>query len=377
MPENEDTIISYGQTKTKSTLCPVVASACQVTLTWLTWGRTTLHTAWSHSSQNSPDSQESGRKLQGFHYWYSVHYWAAYPISDQILETRILFPWSASYGKRKETIKYRGARSDRIRAISDDHQGEEIDRDQSRPWSNSSSPRKFLRRCPRSINFKLKFTWRARLHLRLGFRQSPRVPHFPHYSETSLLPHCPAPIPSPLAVVAACIHFKILIDRVIDRFWRLSDRIGSDRIDNFSSRSDRIGSKKNGLWSDRDRPIRKNADRTPLKIATSPLCIAVFFSVSQNAFIRGVIWHIVKVCIWSEIGSRVPISDQQKLYSLHTWLWPSSHRSDGLIGCLGPLGNDIKLYGHHQKFLWVMETLSLIPILKQNSAIRRAWFLEL
>ena len=80
MPENEDTIISYGQTKTKSTLCPVVASACQVTLTWLTWGRTTLHTAWSHSSQNSPDSQESGRKLQGFHYWYSVHYWAAYPV---------------------------------------------------------------------------------------------------------------------------------------------------------------------------------------------------------------------------------------------------------------------------------------------------------
>ena len=243
MPENEDTIISYGQTKTKSTLCPVVASACQVTLTWLTWGRTTLHTAWSHSSQNSPDSQESGRKLQGFHYWYSVHYWAAYPISDQILETRILFPWSASYGKRKETIKYRGARSDRIRAISDDHQGEEIDRDQSRPWSNSSSPRKFLRRCPRSINFKLKFTWRARLHLRLGFRQSPRVPHFPHYSETSLLPHCPAPIPSPLAVVAACIHFKILIDRVIDRFWRLSDRIGSDRQLFVQIGSDRIEKK--------------------------------------------------------------------------------------------------------------------------------------
>lgn len=280
MPENEDTIISYGQTKTKSTLCPVVASACQVTLTWLTWGRTTLHTAWSHSSQNSPDSQESGRKLQGFHYWYSVHYWAAYPISDQILETRILFPWSASYGKRKETIKYRGARSDRIRAISDDHQGEEIDRDQSRPWSNSSSPRKFLRRCPRSINFKLKFTWRARLHLRLGFRQSPRVPHFPHYSETSLLPHCPAPIPSPLAVVAACIHFKILIDRVIDRFWRLSDRIGSDRIDNFSSRSDRI-EKKWAVIGSRSSDSKKRWSHTSKNSYISPLHCSIFFRFSE------------------------------------------------------------------------------------------------
>ena len=54
----------------------------------------------------------------------------AAPTSSGLEEER---PTNTGSGSQVSTGHRRGMRSDRIRAISDDHQGEEIDRDQSRP----------------------------------------------------------------------------------------------------------------------------------------------------------------------------------------------------------------------------------------------------